>query len=409
MQQEAGGMTVAEARDAAIGIIEDCLAIYGDQAQAVSASFFDEICAAEGIDVDPGAMFDDIIDGSMLASKVHWFAGKLVGDWDGYVGSNADLAAYYVHRSALENMERNCDANHVRYARVPTGRETCSWCYMLASRDFDYRSEEDASAASHPHCDCVIVPGVKGRTHIEGYDPGGMRKRMDVIEKHTGLRFGDDRRQMDAITREMQGMSREWLFYGNGGPYDGLSLDAARLLVAENVKSATSRATSEYSASNLDVSLLNVRELRRMKKNKPLEWAGYVGLSTIGHGQVLQPEQSDASANIDTLMEVDGEWHYWDLKTIEGGTNAIKKRMTECYSKWTRLLAPDAIVPSWYDPSVLDQPRAIVDNRFSKISDEDAKNQIVQSMKYLSSRGELDFVETLLIKKDGSEYLIKNK
>ncbi len=210
-------MTVAEAREAAIGIIEDCLAVYGDQAQAVSASFFDEICAAEGIGADPGAMFDDIIDRSRLASKVRWFAGKLVdGDWGGYVGSNADLAAYYVHRSALENMERNCDANHVRYARVPTGRETCSWCFMLASRDFDYRSEKSAAAASHPHCDCVVVPGVKGRTRIEGYDPDGMRKRMGVIEKHTGLRFGDDRRQMDALTREMQGMNQKWLHKGEG-------------------------------------------------------------------------------------------------------------------------------------------------------------------------------------------------
>ena len=217
LQQEASGMTVAEAREASIGIIEDCLAVYGDQAQAVSASFFDEICAAEGIDVDPGAMFDDIIDGSKLASKVHWFAGKLVdGDWDGYVGSNADLAAYYVHRSALENMVRNCDANHVRYARVPTGRETCSWCFMLASRDFDYRSEKSAAAASHDGCDCVIVPGVKGVTKIDGYDPDGMKSRMGVIEKHTGLEFGDDRKQMDALTREMQGMDQKWLFKGEG-------------------------------------------------------------------------------------------------------------------------------------------------------------------------------------------------
>lgn len=180
LRSEARGLTVAEAREASIGIMQDCLSVYGDKAQALSADMFDEICEAEGVDADPGEMFDDVIDSSKLAGKVHYYAGKLVdGDWDGYAGSNADLAAYYVHRSALENMERNCDANRVRYARVGTGRETCGYCFMLSSRGFDYRSEKTASAGSHEHCDCIIVPGVDGVTKIDGYDPAAMRNRWE--------------------------------------------------------------------------------------------------------------------------------------------------------------------------------------------------------------------------------------
>lgn len=180
LQSEARGLTVAEAREASIGIMQDCLSVYGDKAQALSAEMFDEICEAEGIDADPGEMFDDVIDSSRLAGKVHYYAGKLVdGDWDGYAGSNADLAAYYVHRSALENMERNCHKNGVRYARVGTGRETCGYCFMLSSRGFDYRSEKTASAGSHEHCDCIIVPGVDGVTKIDGYDPAAMRNRWE--------------------------------------------------------------------------------------------------------------------------------------------------------------------------------------------------------------------------------------
>jgi hypothetical protein len=215
IRSEAAGMTVADARDASIAIVEDCLAVFGDQAQALSAELFDEICDAEGIGAAPGAMFDDVIDRSMLADKVHYFAGKLVGgDWEGYAGSNADLAACYVHRSALENMARNCYANGVKYARVPTGRETCAWCYMLASRDFDYVSDRSAAAASHAGCDCVIVPGVKGVTHIDGYDPDGIGKRMGVIEKQTGLRFGSDRKQMDKLTQIMRLRDKNWLYRG---------------------------------------------------------------------------------------------------------------------------------------------------------------------------------------------------
>jgi hypothetical protein len=42
-------------------------------------------------------MFDDIIDRSRLASKVRWFAGKLVdGDWDKMMawGSDNDRATF---------------------------------------------------------------------------------------------------------------------------------------------------------------------------------------------------------------------------------------------------------------------------------------------------------------------------
>ena len=202
LQREARGMNVADAREASIAVMEDCLSVFGDQAQALSAELFDEICEAEGIDAAQGAMFDDVIDRSRLADKAHYFAGKLVdGDWDGYAGSNADLAAYYVHRSALENMSRNCYENGVKYARVPTGRETCSWCYMLASRDFDYNSERSAAAASHSGCDCVVVPGVKGKTRIDGYDPDGIGRRMEADRSDVRRRPQADGR---AHTRDAQ-------------------------------------------------------------------------------------------------------------------------------------------------------------------------------------------------------------
>lgn len=221
LQREAKGLTVAEAREATIGIMQDCLSIYGDKAQALSAELFDEICEAEGIDAQPGQMFDDVIDASRLAGKVHYFAGKLVeGDWDGYAGSNADLAAYYVHRSALENMERNCYENRVRYARVGTGRETCGYCFMLSSRGFDYRSEKTASAGSHDHCDCIIVPGRDGVTKIDGYDPKEMRSRwrlcMDTLggEKELSAEF-DALTESELAAIKGRNRSEKWTRWRN--------------------------------------------------------------------------------------------------------------------------------------------------------------------------------------------------
>ena len=64
----------------------------------------------------------------------------------------------------------------MRYARIPTGTDTCDWCMMLASRGFVYYTVEDAEAGNHQHCDCICVPGRGGdtfndATQVEGYDP----------------------------------------------------------------------------------------------------------------------------------------------------------------------------------------------------------------------------------------------
>ena len=73
--------------------------------------------------------------------------------------------------STIENGRR--DKRKPRYARVPTGAETCDFCLMLASRGFVYRSESTAFASHvHSSCDCRVTPGWEGM-EVEGYDPRG--------------------------------------------------------------------------------------------------------------------------------------------------------------------------------------------------------------------------------------------
>lgn len=93
---------------------------------------------------------------------------------------------YEIKRSAGYCITENgaLDPTKPRYARVPTGAETCSFCIMLASRGFVYHSKSSAGAVNHYHanCDCRVIPawgtyadGVSRRssnaTEIEGYDP----------------------------------------------------------------------------------------------------------------------------------------------------------------------------------------------------------------------------------------------
>jgi hypothetical protein len=63
------------------------------------------------------------------------------------------------------------DPKSPRYARVPTGAETCAWCMLWASRGFVYKSEETAQfKRSHFKCDCQIVPSWDKRPRVRGYD-----------------------------------------------------------------------------------------------------------------------------------------------------------------------------------------------------------------------------------------------
>ena len=162
---------VGKIRDAAVDAVTETVDIQGEEAQALSAQLYDEVCAAEGIDTEPAKLFDGLIDELLTYEKVHYYSNKLMaGRDDDFASDCAELADYYVKRVAGDNTIRNCAANGVRYARVPTGPDTCDWCVMLASRGFVYHTEDSALAARHHGCDCVVCAG-RETTVIEGYDP----------------------------------------------------------------------------------------------------------------------------------------------------------------------------------------------------------------------------------------------
>ena len=171
-----GGLKIWQAREVAAEAITDSVGTYGDMAQSVAAQLFDEVCTAEGIDATAD-LFDGVIDFDKMESEIYFFARNLVeGNHGGFVDECANLAGFYMMRSAYENTMRNCHQHNMRYARIPTGPDTCPWCLMLASRGFVYYTEHDAMAGCHRHCDCVAVPGRGGysfndATQVEGYDP----------------------------------------------------------------------------------------------------------------------------------------------------------------------------------------------------------------------------------------------
>lgn len=168
---------VAATRDLAISALTDVLGTYAVASAAAAADFYERSGGSPAVlgDADLKAIED----------TVRYQAGKLVdGDVEGFVDQVSEFAAHAVKLSANRQMIKNAEDGSrrrrrkrgkgpkVRFARVPTGPETCTFCTMLASRGFVYWSREDAGEFGHFHrkCDCKVVASTDAEG-LEGYDP----------------------------------------------------------------------------------------------------------------------------------------------------------------------------------------------------------------------------------------------
>lgn len=116
---------------------------------------------------------------------------QAAGDEQRLVQGLLDRQSYELNRASKRSTYRNgkADGREVRYARVPSGAETCAWCLMTAGLGYWFMTEE---AASHTHrgCDCVIVPSIgRGDVRIKGYDSTVYR---DMWREANALRANGD-------------------------------------------------------------------------------------------------------------------------------------------------------------------------------------------------------------------------
>lgn len=377
--------SVAEKREAAKLIMEGYIQGYDDIAAEFAAEWYDHRAQKSGVALDQ-AITMTTYDPESVDAVARYQAKKLAKGGDAeFAKACGEFARNDAFRSLNETIVANVGRDRdkgARFARVPTGFETCTFCLMLASRGAVYHTRKSAGEWKHFHrgCDCKVVPSFEDDPDAELVE--GVRPK-ELRNLHAQLKDIDEDSSLSANQKDV--LKRRAL----------------------NLAAARSNPSTDYRADNLDLSALTPGELKKMQKKNPLEWESYVQLSRLGYKQRLLHEQGDAAANIDISLFMDGEWHYWDMKTIEGGLSALRKRMGEGYSKWTRLSERGATLPAGIDFDDLDNPRVVVDNRYSKIADVDAEKQIAESMKYLSSKGQFNFSDAMLILKDGTTRRIK--
>lgn len=154
-----------------------------DQAAVLAAEFYDGLREIE-LGARLGAVASSGREPEATDGAVRAFAQQLVnGKPDELVRLCLDRLDYEVKVAASQTALNNARRDPVkpRFARVPTGAETCDFCLMLASRGFVYHTE---AAASHAHagCDCRTVPSWRAH-EVEGYDTQDLARRwQDAID-----------------------------------------------------------------------------------------------------------------------------------------------------------------------------------------------------------------------------------
>lgn len=185
---------VAEVRARVVAVMQALCGGATDMAATLAAEFYDglrELAIGERM----GALATSGRVPAATEGAVRAFAQALVdGDQQAFADRCLERLDYEVKVAAatavLENGRR--DPAKPRFARVPSGSETCDFCLMLASRGFVYRNEVAASHA-HANCDCRIVPSWRSST-VEGYDPRAIydrwQARVDEIAEERAERNG---------------------------------------------------------------------------------------------------------------------------------------------------------------------------------------------------------------------------
>ena len=154
---------VAECRELVLQALAAVMPTYTDMAAQASADFYDaarELSIGKPMGAVAASGYDPRKTEGAVRGFVRFVLDGRVETFNEQVLQRID---YEMKRSAGESMFANGrrDPRKPKFARVPTGDETCDFCLMLASRGFVYSSEATAGAIKLDHYhsgdDCRVI------------------------------------------------------------------------------------------------------------------------------------------------------------------------------------------------------------------------------------------------------------
>lgn len=195
---------VAEVREFAIGAVNDVAQVTCDAASQRACEMYDSRVGAGA----PAARMVGTDAAEYVGKEAHYQARHLVdGDTAAFAHAMGRFGRDQVHRTANRTVTWNAGRSkgQVRFARVPTGIETCEFCNMLASRGFVYWSEEKAGKFDryHSDCRCAVIPGRFGDVEIDGYDPAAEKalgEAYRAIDSDPNLTYSQKQQAKEALS-----------------------------------------------------------------------------------------------------------------------------------------------------------------------------------------------------------------
>ena len=293
--------TVAEKREAAKLIMEGFVQGYDDVAAELAAQWYDHRAEQGGARLDQAVTMTTYRPDSVDA-VARYQARKLAKGGDAAFAKACgefarDDAFRSLNETIIANVGRDKDKG-VRFARVPTGFETCTFCLMLASRGAVYHTRKSAGEFKHFHrrCDCKIVPGFGDDPDAELVE--GVRPK-ELYERYRAIR------QIDSM--------------------EGLT-DSDRQELAE-------RALRVEVESIAGKKLGSVKYVKSRDSLEGHEKAGIDNLLLNGFDIETVKEDPHAPANLDISMN--GE--LWEMKNLTNRASSVSNQVKRARIKWFKL------------------------------------------------------------------------
>ncbi|MDO4854421.1 MAG: hypothetical protein Q4A43_03285 [Coriobacteriia bacterium] len=219
----------------------------------------------------------------------------MAGDLAGFAKACGEYARNDVLRALNETIMANAKRDRskgVRFARVTTGRETCTFCLMLASRGAVYHSRQSAGEFRHfhRHCDCKVVPGFEDDPMaelVQGHDPKDELRRWQRVENKT------------VITDELHELSRKEIVE------EAVLLDKLAKRAHEASFDELTRVLSSSGAVSFEEG-----SVPKGKELQVTKWLASVGWDSLFRNEIAH---FDSDGNTSDLL-IDAET--WDVKRI---------------------------------------------------------------------------------------------
>ena len=183
--------TVAEKREAAKLIMEGFVQAYDEKAAVFASQWYDYRAEQGGARLKQAVTMTVYEPGS-VDDVARYQARKLAKEGDAaFARACGEFARNDAFRSLNETIIANVGRDRdkgARFARVPAGTETCTFCLMLASRGAVYHSRKTAGEFKHFHrnCDCKVVPSFEGDPDaelVQGVKPRELYGKWWLFEK----------------------------------------------------------------------------------------------------------------------------------------------------------------------------------------------------------------------------------